>query len=85
MEKTRRILEFDKIKEQLEGFTLTAVGAEKAATLEPLTDKNAIISLQKETSEAVQLLLHYNLIFKNIKDLKPSFQRAERGGGVDSR
>ena len=80
MEKTRRILEFDKIKEQLEGFTLTAVGAEKAATLEPLTDKNAIISFQKETSEAVQLLLHYNLIFKNIKDLKPSFQRAERGG-----
>lgn len=80
MEKTRRILEFDKIKEQLKGFTLTAVGEERAASLEPLTGMDEIISLQKETSEAVQLLLHYDLIFKNIKDLKPSFHRAKRGG-----
>jgi DNA mismatch repair protein MutS2 len=80
MEKTRRILEFDKIKEQLRGFTRTAAGEQKASALAPLDDMDKIISLQKETSEAVQLLLHYDLIFKGVKDLKPSFQRAERGG-----
>ncbi|MGI6319021.1 MAG: endonuclease MutS2 [Firmicutes bacterium] len=80
MEKTRRILEFDKIKEQLRSFTLTAVGEQKASALVPYADMDKIISLQQETSEAVQLLLHHHLIFKGVKELKPSFQRAERGG-----
>jgi DNA mismatch repair protein MutS2 len=80
MEKTMYFLEFEKIKQRLQDFTLTAVGAEKVALLEPSTTLQKVRGLQRETSEAQQLILQKKLSLKECGDLLPILRRAKKGG-----
>ena len=80
MKKTMRILEFEKIREQLQKFTLTVPGAQKVAAMHPLTSIEEIAARQRETSEAAGIILQKNINFAGSSDLMPLFTRAERGG-----
>ena len=80
MKKTMRILEFEKIREQLQKFTLTVPGAQKVAAMHPLTSIGEITVRQQETSEAAGIILQKNINFRGSSDLMPLFTRAERGG-----
>ncbi len=50
------ILEYNKIKQMLEGFAVSAMGKELIAKLKPETDINIVQNWLKETSEARKLL-----------------------------
>ncbi|MGI5876723.1 MAG: endonuclease MutS2 [Dethiobacteria bacterium] len=80
MEKTMHFLEFKKIRQQLQNFTLTGIGAQKAALLKPSSSYQKVRDLQQETSEALQLILQKKLPFKECGDLLPALQRAGKGG-----
>jgi len=84
LNKTMRVLEFEKIREQLRGFTRTVPGAQKAAAMRPLADMARIAALQQETSEAAGIIRQKNLPFKACRDLWPLLTRAERGGLLSS-
>lgn len=80
MEKALRMLEFEKIREQLGSFALTVPGSQKVAALFPCTVMEKIIAMQQETSEAVGLILQKGLNFKSCGDLLPLLHRAARSG-----
>jgi DNA mismatch repair protein MutS2 len=84
MKKSMRILEFEKIREQLQKFTLTVPGSQKVEALYPLTGIDKIAGLQQETSEAAGIILQKNINFKSCSDLMPLLKRAERGGLLGS-
>ncbi len=56
-EKALKTLEFDKIKNILRQKAVTAWGKEKCENLEPSSNMNIVKKNQKETSEAVSLIL----------------------------
>ena len=76
-----RLLEFDKVREQLVSHTHTVVGAERARTLSPTCDLLAIATRQQETSEAKQYLNDGGgLEFGPDQDFREILQRALLGG-----
>ena len=79
IEKALRVLEFEKIREQLNSFTLTASGAQKWL-LYFLYVMEKVAVMQQETSEAVGIILQKGLNFQGCGDLLPLLQRAARGG-----
>lgn len=80
MEKTLRILEFDRIITRLQDFTLTACGRQKAAALTPSFSMDKVETLQKETSEAVLVTLRDLINLSPCPDLAGCLQRAAKGG-----
>ncbi len=80
MKNTAQLLDFDKIKEQLQALTLTAPGTARAVSLAPEHRPGEVRALQEETSEAVGLLLQDRLRFGGCRDVYPHLQRAGRGG-----
>lgn len=80
MKKALRMLEFEKIREQLDRFTLTVPGAQKVAALSPGKEIENITAMQQETTEAVDLILQKALHFQSCGDLLPLLQRAARSG-----
>ncbi len=79
MEKALRVLEFEKIRERLGSYTVTATGAQKVVALFPFTAIEKVSAMQQETSEAVSLILQKGLNFQGCGDLLPLFERAVRG------
>ena len=76
-----RLLEFDKVREQLVSHTHTVVGAERARTLSPTCDLLDIATRQQETSEAKQYLNDGGgLEFGPDRDFREILQRALLGG-----
>ena len=76
-----RLLEFDKVREQLVSHTHTVVGAERARTLSPTCDLLDIATRQQETSEAKQYLNYGGgLEFGPDQDFREILQRALLGG-----
>jgi DNA mismatch repair protein MutS2 len=55
-EETLRVLEFDKIRTLLAGYTITAPGRDAALALQPMQEPAAVIAALTEVSEAVMLL-----------------------------
>ena len=51
-ERALRVLEFTKIREQLRGYAVSALGAEKCAALVPTSDLAEATLRQQETEEA---------------------------------
>ena len=84
-ERTQRVLEFDKIKKRLLTHHETELGKELTVSLEPITDLEEIRQLQKETSEARELLLReVNLpSLGGMRDVKASLQRARLGSVLE--
>nr|MBC8280173.1 endonuclease MutS2 [Chloroflexota bacterium] len=76
-----RLLEFDKVREQLVSHTHTVVGAERARALAPTLDLLDIATRQQETSEARQYLDDGGgLEFGPDQDFREILQRALLGG-----
>ena len=75
------LLEFKKILKQLQEYTLTVPGRQKAAGLRPSFELEKVRGLQRETTEAVFLILQNLLEFAPCHDdLSSSLQRAAKSG-----
>ena len=76
-----RLLEFDKVREQLVSHTHTVVGTERARSLAPTLDLLDIATRQQETSESCQYLDDGGgLEFGPDQDFREILQRALLGG-----
>ncbi len=77
-------LEFNKIVEILIGHCSTKIGKEKAAILEPIFEKEKIMDLLYETTEAKEIdRLFPNFSFGGIKDIRQSLNKAKAGGVLE--
>ncbi|HLR71096.1 MAG TPA: endonuclease MutS2 [Pseudogracilibacillus sp.] len=80
-ERVLRVLEFNKIINQLIGQAETAIGKELARNITPLTDINIVNEKQKETDEASTVLrLNEVIPLGGIFDIRPSLKRSLIGG-----
>ncbi|MRX71798.1 endonuclease MutS2 [Bacillus lacus] len=75
-----KVLEFDKVKEQLSRHVSSSLGREKAAGLLPSTDLERITRLQHETDEAATVLrLKGHAPFGGLTDVRSAIKRAGIG------
>lgn len=80
-EKAFKTLEFNKIIEKVSTFASSNVGKEMVKNLKPSTDINEIKLWQKETSEAVSMILKKgSLKIGGLRDISPFLQRTAIGG-----
>ena len=78
--KTLRILEFDKVREILAGYTSFSTGYDLAQSLEPTADLFEAQRWQAETREALELLeTHTNITIGGARDVRRAADNAERG------
>lgn len=84
-ERIFRVLEFNKIIEQLADHAASSLGKDSARRLKPATELAVVKQLQAETDQAVQILrLHGDVPFGGISDIRPSLKRAEVGGVLNA-
>ncbi|MBR1444762.1 MAG: endonuclease MutS2, partial [Firmicutes bacterium] len=80
-QKALHTLEFDKIRDKLTSHAATPMGKEEARALIPSDDFDTIVNAQKETSEAVSMILKKGLLsLGGLKDIRPSLQRTAVDG-----
>ncbi|MCI9140326.1 endonuclease MutS2 [bacterium 1XD42-8] len=81
--KVLKILEYDKIIEQLEQKASSQGGKELCKNLLPMTDLSEILLAQTETKDALSRLFKYGHIsFSGIKDITLSMKRLEIGASL---
>jgi len=74
-------MEYNKIIEKLKGFTVSEMGKKLAQELVPSNDIDDIIHWQKETSEAVSMILKKgSLSLGGLKNISPYLKRVSVGG-----
>lgn len=79
------ILEFNKVKEQLQKKVASSLGREKVANLIPSTQYEEVVKWQEATDEATTVLrLRGNVPLGGIFDVRSSVKRAEIGGTLSS-
>ena len=79
--KTLEKLEFHKITDRLKDLTSSAPGAEMAEALEPSAELSEIIARQKETDDALTLIVKKGSPpLGGIRDIRSSIKRAEMSG-----
>ncbi|MHC8966925.1 endonuclease MutS2 [Priestia aryabhattai] len=79
------VLEFNKVKEQLQKKVASSLGREKVANLVPSTQYEEVVKWQEATDEATTVLrLRGNVPLVGIFDVRPSVKRAEIGGTLSS-
>ena len=79
-QKTLKILEFDKVREQLASHTAFTLGRERALWLEPSNDPGIIEARQNETAEALELLNREGgLPLGGVRDIRRSLRKADMG------
>ena len=77
---TLDVLEYDKIKELLVGYTASGLGARLAQEIQPLTDLQRIEQLIAETTELKRLLsLDRYLPLGGLHDLSPILEKLDTG------
>jgi DNA mismatch repair protein MutS2 len=75
-----KVLEFEKVKEQLMKHASSSLGKQIAQNLAPSTDFGEVVQLQEQTDEAVKVLrLKGNVPLGGISDIRPSVKRAKIG------
>ena len=80
-ERVLKVLEFNKIKEQLLEHVSSSLGKRKADHLYPSSDFDEVVRWQEETDEAVKVLrIKGNVPLGGIFDIRPHVKRAEIGG-----
>ncbi|MBX9973271.1 endonuclease MutS2 [Cytobacillus firmus] len=80
-ERVLKILEFNKVKEQLLEHVSSSLGRKKAINIRPSTDYEEVIRRQEETDEAVTVLrIKGNIPLGGIFDIRPHVKRAVIGG-----
>lgn len=81
MDQTERILEFDKIREQLEEYASTRRGKEMIRGMAPFLSRNEVLLAQRETTEARILLDKMgNPPFSAMEGVEEMVEAAEKGG-----
>lgn len=80
-ERILKVLEFNKVKEQLLTYVSSVLGKKKAENLYPSVDFSEVVRTQEETDEAVQVLrIKGNVPLGGIFDIVPHVKRAVIGG-----
>lgn len=85
IERVLRILEFNKIKEQLVRHASSSLGKERAERLSPSNNYEEVLQLQRETDEAASVVrLKGNVPLGGIFDIRGSLKRAQIGGTLSA-
>lgn len=80
-----RVLEFNKIIEQLNNLTATTIGKDLCSALKPSVNIEEVKTLHDETDEASQILrLNKMIPLGGISDIRPSIKRCVIGGVLSS-
>lgn len=80
-----KVLEFNKIIEQLTKHAETSIGKGLTEKLNPAIELSEVNALQDETDEAVQILrLNKVIPLGGIRDIRPSLKRSSIGGGLSA-
>lgn len=80
-ERTLKVLEFNKIKEKLKEYAVTAGSKDIIEKLEPYETIYEVRKKLKETDEALDLLITKgNPPFEGLHDVKEGVERAKKGG-----
>ncbi len=80
-ERVFKILEYDKILAELARLTNSEMTRDKVMKLYPSKDINKIKHMQKETSEAFNIIIkNGNIPISRIKDIRSALKRADIGG-----
>lgn len=82
MKKSYKVLEFDKILEKLQNYTTSEMVREFIGKIEPFSNIEKARFAQKETTEAVTMLLRHGSpsVSLSIQNVKGSVKRADIGG-----
>ncbi|TYS40581.1 endonuclease MutS2 [Bacillus infantis] len=76
-----KVLEFNKVREQLLEHVSSSLGRSKAEVLLPSADYEEVVRLQEETDEAVKVLrIKGNIPLGGIFDIRPHVKRSVIGG-----
>ena len=79
-ERTLRVLEFTKIREQLAAKALTPMGAEKCLALAPSCNMQEVLLWQQETEEATVILTYLGgHPMASFSDVRPALALADKG------
>ena len=80
-ERTLKVLEFTKIKEQLFDHASSSLGRDKIKDLVPSTDFEEVVRLQAETDEAATVIrIKGNVPLSGIHDIRAHIKRSVIGG-----
>ncbi|RWS43385.1 endonuclease MutS2 [Bacillus mycoides] len=80
LERTLRVLEYNKVKEQLLEHTASSLGRDKVKNLVPSTDFEEIVELQETTDEAAKVIrLKGHVPLGGISDIRSNVKRAKIG------
>lgn len=83
-EKALKTLEFDKIIEKIASFASSSVGKDMVKALKPSSNIEEIKTWQKETSQAVSMILKKgSLKIGGLRDINPFLQRTAIGGSLN--
>ena len=80
---TLDVLEYDKIRELLGGYTASGLGAKLAQGIQPLTDLHRIERLIAETTELKRLLSPDRYLpLGGLHDLSPILEQLDKGADI---
>ena len=80
-EKSLHKLELDRVLEMLADCAVSGEAKERCLALQPNSDKEEVIGLQTQTADASRLItLRSSPAFQDVRDVRPSLDRADRGG-----
>ncbi|WP_459499194.1 endonuclease MutS2 [Bacillus sp. C1] len=80
LERTLRVLEYGKVKEQLLEHVASSLGRDKVKSLMPSTDFEEIVEMQETTDEAAKVIrLKGHVPLGGIFDIRPNVKRAKIG------
>ena len=80
LERTLRVLEYDKVKEQLLEHVASSLGRDKVKQLVPSTNFEEIVEMQDTTDEAAKVIrLKGHVPLGGIFDIRPNVKRAKIG------
>lgn len=83
-DKALRILEYNKIISILADMCASALGRDYVLTLRPRIESSIIMELQRETSEAVSIILKKGVApLGGVQDIKPQLRKAEIGSSLN--
>ncbi|MEG0013507.1 MAG: endonuclease MutS2 [Cellulosilyticaceae bacterium] len=84
-ERTLYKLEFNKIKDKLQGYAVTERGKEKISALIPSSDAAKVTTWQKETTDALNMAVKKGKVpIGHIKEISSAIKRVEVGGILSS-
>ncbi len=84
-EKSLGTLELNRVLEMLSAVCVTEEGKEMALNLRPTADEDEVKCLLKETSDACHMVeLKGSPAFRDVKNVKASLIRADRGGSLNT-